>query len=170
MSDRVPEHRPVPAKHVSIVKSERANFFLLDTLEFVNKTPGLLGSQQLDWLAESLDAHANKPALISLHHNPNFAQVLDIGGLKDTPEFWKILVARKHVKAVFFGHTHHWSKLTQNGIHCVNLPPTAYVFQKPDPNGWVELLLEENSARLIVHALDAKHPSHHEKIDLPWRS
>ena len=50
--------------HVSIVESARANWFLLDSLDQVNKTPGLLGKGQLEWLTKALDARLDKPALI----------------------------------------------------------------------------------------------------------
>ena len=51
------EQKPAPVedKHVTVVESERGNFFLLDSLHQVNKTPGRIGEAQLKWLAAALD-------------------------------------------------------------------------------------------------------------------
>ena len=69
------EHKPaaalVAAKHVSIVQSPRANWFLLDSLEKTNVTPGLLGAEQLTWLTAALDARKDKPAIVMAHHDPH---------------------------------------------------------------------------------------------------
>ena len=48
----------------------RANWFVLDSLDRTNSTPGVLGEAQLRWLESALDAHAGKPALVMVHHNP----------------------------------------------------------------------------------------------------
>jgi hypothetical protein len=66
----IPAAPPLVSKHVSIVEGARANWFLLDSLDEVNKTPGLLGDEQRAWLAKALDANTAKPALVMVHHNP----------------------------------------------------------------------------------------------------
>jgi hypothetical protein len=50
------------AKHVLRVKTPRANWFLLDSLDQTNKTPGILGKEQLEWLTKELDASQSRPA------------------------------------------------------------------------------------------------------------
>jgi 3',5'-cyclic AMP phosphodiesterase CpdA len=165
----LPSARPVASKHVAVLETPLANFVMLDTLELVNKTPGKLGDAQLKWLAKVLDDRPNKPAVVNLHHNPVFAQVLEIAGLKDTADLWKVLAPRKQVKAVFFGHTHHWNRTEKDGVHCINLPPVAYVFQNADPNGWVEFTPKSAGATLRLHALDKSHKLHGEKVELSWR-
>ena len=62
--------RPLADKQAMLVPTARANWFVLDSLEQTLSTPGLLGEQQLDWLAKSLDANNDKPALVMVHHNP----------------------------------------------------------------------------------------------------
>jgi 3',5'-cyclic AMP phosphodiesterase CpdA len=59
---------PVPDKHVAIVSTELANWFLLDSLERTGATAGRLGKAQLDWLAKELDARLDRPALVVAHH------------------------------------------------------------------------------------------------------
>jgi 3',5'-cyclic-AMP phosphodiesterase len=63
---------PVASKHVAVVQGHRANFFLLDSLKTVNSAPGELGNEQLDWLIKALDAHVDRPAMIMVHHDPQF--------------------------------------------------------------------------------------------------
>jgi predicted phosphodiesterase len=167
--DRIPETRPLSTHHVGIVAGEQANLFLLDTLEIVNGTPGILGDAQLAWLAKALDSRKEKPAIVCMHHNPEFAKVKQISGLKDTEALWKVLKTRPHVKGLVYGHTHHWAHIEKDGIHCINLPPTAYVFQERDPNGWVEATLHQAGGRFKLHALDPTHKANGQTLDLKWR-
>ena len=60
----------IDSKHVAMLTAGPANWFLLDSLDKPNVTPGVLGEAQLKWLAAELDKHADRPALISVHHHP----------------------------------------------------------------------------------------------------
>ncbi len=44
--------RPLADRQVALLRTPRANWFVLDSLEKTLSTPGLLGQEQLDWLAE----------------------------------------------------------------------------------------------------------------------
>lgn len=160
---------PVENKHVSFVPGERANLVLLDSLDQVNQTSGLLGEKQLAWLAKTLDVHADKPAIVISHHHPQ-GKLIQTKGLVDTQELLDVLLPRKQAKALFFGHTHHWSVSEIEGLHCVNLPPVAYLFIPGDPNGWVNLSLADDRATVELHALDKQHPLHGDKHELKWRA
>lgn len=159
-------------RRVVILPGKHANWFLLDSLDLVNKTPGLLGEKQLKWLAESLDAHADKPALIAVHHHltPIPPTEKAVPGLVDTPALLDLTAGRKQVKAIFFGHTHRWGITKYEGMHLVNLPPVAYVFQEGDPNGWVDCQLTDDKATLTMHCHDHAHRLQGEKFELAWRS
>jgi 3',5'-cyclic-AMP phosphodiesterase len=162
---------PLVSRHVAVIESERANWFLLDSLDLVNSAPGLLGKQQLAWLAKALDARPAKPALIVVHHNPQSPLPAKPSGLVDTEQLKEVLVPRKQVKALIFGHTHHWHRGQLGGIHLVNLPPVAYLFEqiKDAPNGWVDLRLRDGGADLTLHAFDPKHSQAGQRIELTWR-
>ncbi|MBI5775543.1 MAG: metallophosphoesterase [Verrucomicrobia bacterium] len=161
--------RPVEDKHAALVRSERANWFLLDSLDKVNVTPGVLGAAQLKWLGDALDANADKPAIIVAHHN--HAEAEHKGGLMDSDALFAVLAPRKQVKAYIFGHTHNWRTLRhESGIHLVNLPPVAYVFRPTRPNGWVQAWLQPDGMKLKLNALDPKHPEHGQTVELNWRS
>ena len=161
--------RAVADRHVTVVPAARANWFLLDSLDVTAQTPGTLGKPQIDWLADALDAHADKPALIVVHHHPD-ANNPHTMGLRDTVALYGVLLPRKHVKAVIFGHTHDWKTAEHEGLHLVNLPPVAYVFRAGRPNGWVDARLHENGIALELRSLDPRHEQHAETVELTWRT
>jgi Icc protein len=160
---------PLADRQVSVVRADRANWFVLDSLDKTNSTPGVLGAGQMEWLARTLDAHTDRPALVMVHHNPNAGT--SKGGLTETEPFLDLLRARRHVKAWFFGHSHRWSVTEdKSGLQLVNLPATSYPFDKEQPTGWVMARLERDGLRLELNATDRKHPAHGEVKVLRWRS
>ncbi len=160
----------VDGKHVSVVTTRFADFLLLDSLELVNKTPGLLGDGQRAWLERALDARADRPCVVVVHHNPIDPNSAKPTGIKDTAELMKILLPRKQAKALVFGHTHKWVKSTVEGLHLLNLPPVAYVFKKGDPSGWVDCTVDPQGAKLMLRTIDPAHPAHRDTWDLKWRT
>jgi 3',5'-cyclic AMP phosphodiesterase CpdA len=160
---------PVESRIVSVIESPRVNWFLLDSLTETNKTPGQLGEQQLAWLAKALDTASGKPAIICVHHQPDPGKP-ETGGLRDTDALYKLILPRKFVKAVVFGHTHTWKLSEVEGVHLVNLPPTAYKFGPMEPNGWVHCQLGDSGATLELRALDTAHAEHGKKFELKWRA
>jgi 3',5'-cyclic-AMP phosphodiesterase len=161
--------RPLTDRQVALINTPRANWFVLDSLDKTLATPGLLGQEQLDWLAGALDANRSKPALVLIHHNPG--TMANVGGLKDTEALYSVIRPRKQVKAYIFGHTHVWKVMQDpSGIHLVNLPPVAYVFRDGDPAGWVHATLERKGMRLEFRCLDTAHKAHAEVVKLRWRA
>jgi len=161
--------RPWRARCCAVVPSPRANWFLLDSLDKTLSTPGLLGPEQLDWLARALDARRRRPAIIVLHHHPDESP--NRSGLKDTEALLAVLRPRPQVKACVFGHTHRWNLATDSsGIHLVNLPPTSYVFRPEYPVGWVEAKLGQDGMDLHLRCLDPRHPDHGRLTHLTWRT
>jgi len=161
--------RPIADKQTAFLKSSNLNWFVLDSLEKTLSTPGLLGQEQLDWLAKTLDGNQGKPAVIMIHHNPGVDK--NISGLKDTEAFFNIIRPRKQVKAYIFGHTHDWKvESDPSGIHLVNLPPVAYIFKEGNPSGWVHATAGRTNMRLELRCLDTKHPAHGQIHDLEWRT
>ena len=170
LKDALPAAPPLASRHVSIVEGARANWFLLDSLDIVNKTPGTLGDEQRAWLAMALDAHTTKPALVMVHHNPISATPEKKTGLLDAEQLLAILLPRRHVKALFFGHTHTWRFAEQDGLHLVNLPAVAYPFTATEVTGWVDAKLTEKGATLTLHAHDTQHAAHGKITELNWRA
>ncbi len=159
----------VEAKHVGLVSTKSAEFILLDSLELTNKTPGLIGEQQLKWLAAALDERAGKTCIVVVHHNPQDPKLSKTAGIQDTPELMEILLKRKQTKALIYGHTHKWLKNEVEGLHLINLPPVAYPFAKTDPTGWVDCALSDDGAKMTLHCTDTKHAANGQVFDLKWR-
>jgi 3',5'-cyclic AMP phosphodiesterase CpdA len=140
---------------------------VLDSLDKTLSTPGVLGPEQLGWLAKTLDANPDKPALVMIHHNPGIAGNI---GLIDTVALFEVIRPRKQVKAYIYGHTHTWKVEQDNtGLHLINLPPVSYVFHEGDPAGWVHATLQKNGLRLELRCIDTAHPSHGQVHNLTWR-
>ncbi len=159
--------KPLADRQVALLRTPRANWFVLDSLEVTLSTPGVLGRAQLDWLADALDANPDKPALVLVHHNPGLTGNV---GLKDTTALFAVIRPRKQVKAYIFGHTHFWNVWPdQSGIHLINLPPVSYVFQAGAPAGWVHALLEREGMQLELRCVDPTHKSHGQIHKLQWR-
>jgi len=160
--------KSVPQKQASVFSSDRANWFLLDSLEVTAQTPGELGPAQLDWLARELAARTEKPAIVVGHHPLDVSGLL---GLKDSAALEELLTRNRQVKAFIFGHTHNW-EITRHssGVHLINLPPTGYVFKAGRPSGWVRLTLARDGMEIELRSLDAKHREHAQVKKLLWRT
>jgi 3',5'-cyclic-AMP phosphodiesterase len=168
----LPRHEGQPQasfdRHLSVIRSPHANWLVLDSLDETNKTPGVLGERQLNWLEESLRQHPDKPALVIAHHNPD--ERPNTSGLVDTKELVSLFERHTQVKAFFYGHTHNWQASERGGVHFINLPPVAYVFAEGKPNGWVDARLTPAGATLELRCLDVENPQHGEKVELTWRA
>jgi predicted phosphodiesterase len=168
--------KSIEDRQTLLIQTPRANLLILDSLDKIAQTPGVVGEQQLAWLTKTLDAHPDKPALVFTHHDPDQRTEADrkdprkkLTGLTDTQALLDILYHRKQVKAHVFGHTHTWTTFTREGLHSVNLPPTAWVFKEDRPQGWTDLRLTESGATFTLNCLNPKHPQHAQVLDLKWR-
>lgn len=157
----------VPNRQATVFSSERANWFLLDSLDATDHTPGELGSAQLDWLARELAQRTEKPALVVCHHPMDITGFM---GLKDTVALDELFMQHQQVKAFIFGHTHDWNiEQHPSGVHLINLPQTAYPFLPGRPSGWVRSTLAKDGAEFELRCLDTHHPEHAQVIKLKWR-
>lgn len=161
--------KSVPQKQAAIFPRERANWFLLDSLDQTNSTPGDLGVPQLEWLAQELAARPDKPAIIVGHHNLQAEG--SVSGLKDSAALEELFAQHRQVKAYIYGHTHNWHiEQHPSGVQLINLPPTGYVFKAGRPSGWVRCTLARDGAEFELRSLDVKHPEHGQVKRLDWRA
>lgn len=165
------ETKAVDGKHVSLIETKHANWFLTDTLQKVNNVTGEIGARQLDWLSEALKANTEKPAIVVGHHNPQFSTPNDgrVTGLQDSQALFELLESLPHVKAYVFGHTHSWS-ITQrdSGLSLINLPPVGYAFNETRPIGWVDAALSETGMQLTLRCIDPDHDQHLTQQTIAW--
>ena len=166
-----PKDRPVEGKQVVVVELERVNLFVLDSFDPKNTIGGMLGEEQLKWLAMALDERKTKPAVVCVHHPLQFEPDKNkkFSGLADSTDLWPVLKDRPQVKAFVFGHTHTWKLAERDGIHLINLPAIGYPFAKTEVTGWVDAVFTEKGVKLEVRAIDPKHAKHGEKVELTWR-
>ena len=139
-----------------VIELPHANLILLDS-----GRKGILGDEQLNWLAEKLDKQADKPALIFGHFNPSPNRgVRPIKGMSDGASLLKLLAERKHARAYFYGHTHEWQYDRRDHLHLINQPAVSYYFGKGHAHGWVDMKLTEMSADLQLHCISRDHKQH----------
>ena len=155
-------------RQVLVIQTPRADWVMLDSLDKTNSTPGILGDSQLDWLAKELDGLTRKPVIVMVHHQPTDDP--KVMGLMDTSKLLDVLMPRKQVKALLYGHTHVWRVEKRKDLHCINLPAVAYVFNPKEPSGWVDAHLGENGMTLELRCLDKSHPKHGDTHKLMWRA
>ena len=147
------EHMGIQA---GVIELPRANLVLLDS-----GRKGVLGDEQLNWLAQQLDERVNKPALIFSHFNPYSNRgVRPITGMRDGASLLKLLAKRKHARAYFYGHTHEWQHDRRDHLHLVNQPAVSYYFGKGHAHGWIDMNLTEMSAYLELNCINPKHKQH----------
>jgi hypothetical protein len=151
-------------KHLEIIETKRANFFVLDSLVKTDQEEGEFGKNQLDWLAAELDQRKDKPAILMAHHAA--ANVSD-AGLADAIPFWRLLGTRRQVKAYFFGHGHIWVNYRFGRIHQVSFPATS---RTPPLSvlGWVLMTLRDDGVCLTLKTYDPNHRRNGEKVQLKW--
>ena len=106
------------SRHVTVVDSHFVRWILLDSLLFVNKTPGHLGKQQRTWLRNYLASAGNKPTLIMVHHTLGDND----GELLDARELLEIAKGAPAVKGIFYGHSHKYEFKRDGKLHLINLP------------------------------------------------
>jgi predicted MPP superfamily phosphohydrolase len=161
--------KSVPQKQTATIESDRANWFLLDSLAGTDVGNGQLGASQLTWLDWELGARSEKPAIIVGHHNLKSA--IFTSGLDDSSALAELFVKHRHIKAFIFGHTHDWHvEEHSSGVQLINLSPTGYVFKDGKPSGWVRCTLARDGAEFELRALDQKHPEHAQIKKLTWRT
>ena len=161
----------VEGRHVSLIETKYANWFLIDTLQKVNQVTGEMGPQQLEWLRQALTTNSDKPAIVVGHHNPQFNVPEDgrVTGLQDSSALFELLESQPHVKAYVYGHTHSWSTTRRDsGLHLINLPPIGYVFAEASPLGWVDAELSATGMQLTLHSLNTDHAEHLKSRNLTW--
>jgi Icc protein len=165
------EPRPVEGRHVTVIRSARVNWVLLDSLDRVNSTPGVLGSAQISWLDRTLAKLPERPTFVLAHHNPQGP--VDDGhkanGLTDSDALFEVLRRHDKVRAYIYGHTHNWGhNKDERGLHLINLPPTAYTFDATRPNGWVVARAHADRMEFELRALNPAHDQHAQKVVVPY--
>src|SRR5688572_18124046 len=158
------EKQNVTGKSVLVVENEAIRLIVLDSLMYVNKVAGQLGKAQRDWLAGYLPTIKDRPAALFVHHSLE----ANDGDLVDVDHLFQILKRNRHVKAIFYGHSHVWSLAERQRVKLINLPAVAYNFRDQDPVGWVEANFHSKGVELTMRAFAGNTADNGRKFNLKW--
>jgi 3',5'-cyclic-AMP phosphodiesterase len=100
-----------------------------------------------------------------MHHNPDPFVV----GLRDTAQLMDIVVPRRQVKAVMYGHTHVYNIWQKEGLHFINLPAAAYRLNPNASLGWVLATMKRNGMHLQFNQIEPDTPPIDDEM-LSWRT
>lgn len=159
------EKQEVKDKRVAVIEQPATRFILLDSLMFVNKTPGFLGKTQRTWLGEFLQKSDDKPTILFVHHPP----ADEDSALLDTDKLFEIIRPIQKVKAVFYGHSHQYKYDLLDGIHLVNQPAIGYNFADNEPVGWISGKFRKEGAELTLHSFGGNQQENGKTKSLSWR-
>jgi Icc protein len=103
-------------------------FIMLDSYD-PGHVGGRLTRQELDRLDRSL-ANSAAHAMVCLHHHPigMDSRWLDNIGLANAEEFWRVIDAHSHVRAVAWGHVHQECEGERRGVRLFATPSTCAQF------------------------------------------
>ena len=59
----------------------------------------------------------------------------------------------RHVKAIFFGHSHVWEIKERGPLKLINLPALGYNFRDQEPVGWVDARFDRTGVDLTLRAM-----------------
>jgi 3',5'-cyclic AMP phosphodiesterase CpdA len=139
----------VPNHHVLVIEEPFLRFIVLDSLLYVNTSAGLLGEHQRAWLIDFLKTHREKPVIFFVHHTLGDGD----GDLLDANRLFDIIRPHRHVKAIFYGHSHTWDISEKQGVKLINLPSLGYNFWEGEPVGWVDARFRRTGVDLTLHAI-----------------
>lgn len=164
LGERGEGRQPVENKHVLVLERTDMRLVLLDSLMFVNKTPGFLGMDQRKWLEIFLDETDRRPVFIFFHHTPYNGD----GDLLDSDRFFDIILSYKKVKAVFYGHSHVYNISKRGHVRLINLPAVGYNFTDNQPVGWIEARINAKKGTFMLHAIGGNLEKNGETREIAW--
>ena len=160
------EKQAIKNKHIIVINQPPVRMIILDSLLYVNKTPGLLGKAQRDWLANYLKNSDNTPTILFLHHTLDDGD----GALLDVPRLFKLVKPYRQVKCIVYGHSHSYNFSQWEEIQLINLPAVGYNFRDTEPVGWVEAELTAQGGEFTLHAVAGNKKKDGSTTKLKWRT
>lgn len=158
------ETKPLPDREVAVIESATVRLVVLDSLLYVNKVAGLLGRKQREWLARDLAVHRDRPTALLVHHTLEDGD----GDLLDASRLFELIRPHRHVKAIFFGHSHVWNLSERQGVKLINLPAVGYNFADKDPVGWVDARFHRRGVDLVLHAFAGNQEADGREFPVRW--
>lgn len=154
----------VEEKHVTVIEHPVVRVILLDSLMYVRKKGGFLGKTQRDWLAAYLASNTDRPVALVMHHTLGDGD----NDLLDVERLFRLVEPHKHVKALFYGHSHRWELGERQGLRTINLPTSAHIWTPDQPIGWVDARFRSDGVTLTLHAIGGNTSEDGKEFDLAW--
>jgi hypothetical protein len=107
---------------------------------------------------------ADRPTVLVVHHTLGDGD----GDLLDVDRLFGLLRPYRHVKAIFYGHSHVWDRQERDGIQLINLPAVGYNFRDQDPVGWVQAWFHPSGVRLKLRAFAGNRERDGELVEVAW--
>ena len=85
---------------------------------------GIVDSESLLRLEDTLNTNDEKPCLVALHHSPISECLSDVCQLVNKQEFLNVIEKHKNVKGVISGHTHWSVEYSRPGFELLTTPST----------------------------------------------
>jgi 3',5'-cyclic-AMP phosphodiesterase len=158
------DKQTVAGKNVLVLEHDLIRLIVLDSLMYTNKTAGQLGKAQRDWLAKYLPTVKDRPIALFVHHSLEHND----GDLVDVDHLFETLKSNRHVKAIFYGHSHVWSLTERQRVKLINLPAIGYNFRDQDPVGWVEGRFHRKGVELTMRAFAGNTADNGKRFNLKW--
>ncbi len=155
---------PIDGKHVIVIEHPSVRVVVLDSLLYPNRVAGLLGKAQRAWLASSLPTLADRPLVFFVHHTLGEGD----GDLLDADRLFTIVRPHRHVKAIFYGHSHVWELGERDRLQLINLPALGYNFRDQDPIGWVDARFRSDGVSLTLRAVGGNRTDDGKTFDVRW--
>lgn len=126
------DHLPLPEGVMSefvqyAVNADGHVLIALDTLD-EGSDAGTLCPARLDWLDQTLDAAADSPVSLFMHHPPAplGLTMLDPDGLQAADAFWAVVNRYPSVRSVYAGHVHRATFGHRGQVTLATLPSVLY--------------------------------------------
>jgi hypothetical protein len=151
-------------KHVLVIERPDLRMILMDSLMYVNKTPGLLGRQQRDWIDGFLRNTDDRPVFVFFHHTPYDGDT----DLLDSDRLFNILEKYRKAKAVFYGHSHVYRYSERNHLKLINLPAVGYNFIDSQPIGWIDAKINATKGIFRLFAIGGNMEKDGDVREITW--
>lgn len=151
---------PVPQWLGAVVEQPPFRLIALDSSIDAQTVGGEIGSAQLAWLEDELEAEPRAPTIIFLHHPGESSSE----GCSDFSALIRLVERRQCVQAVVTAHDHEYGVGRVGEAHHVSLPAVGFPFEEHTPTGWISAVVGRAGIELQLRGSVSPSVTH-----LPWR-
>lgn len=130
LADVMAQHQASQRMSPCVIERGNWHIIMLDST-IRGKVPGNFTAAELAFLHRALRLSQGKHVLIALHHQPVpvGSAWLDQQIVGNAAEFFAVVDAYSHVKAIIWGHVHQVFEQTRRGVRLMSVPSTCVQFK-----------------------------------------